>query len=145
MSVVAELAKACRIDDGITRAAYALRKLGATRFSKAALESRAVGLTSANRPIGKRKRRIAVQVEYRISVARLAGGCECEGPGEGKYPLAAGEVILAAAVLSIVLTAPLGAVAIMVTGNRVLQTPTPELDDASQTPLESEPPSEDGI
>ena len=58
---------------------------------------------------------------------------------------AAGEVILAAAVLSIILTAPLGAVAIMVTGNRVLQTATAELDDARQSALESEPHSEDGI
>ena len=57
----------------------------------------------------------------------------------------AGEVILAAAVLSIILTAPLGAVAIMVTGNRVLQTATAELDDARQSALESEPHSEDGI
>ena len=57
----------------------------------------------------------------------------------------AGEVILAAAALSIILTAPLGAVAIMVTGNRVLQTATAELDDARQSALESEPHSEDGI
>jgi solute carrier family 9B (sodium/hydrogen exchanger), member 1/2 len=58
---------------------------------------------------------------------------------------AAGEIILAAAVLSIVLTAPLGAVAIMVTGNRVLQTAPAGWDDARQAALESGPTQDDLI
>ena len=48
-----------------------------------------------------------------------------------------GEVILAVAVLSILLTAPLGAWAIMVTGERTLAVAPPSLSDARDAALES--------
>lgn len=49
-----------------------------------------------------------------------------------------GETILAVAVLSIVLTAPLGAWAINVTGNRVLKVAPPDRHDARDAIHESE-------
>ena len=49
-----------------------------------------------------------------------------------------GEVILAVAVLSIILTAPLGAWAISITGNRILQVAPPEFKDSYQAASESE-------
>jgi len=50
----------------------------------------------------------------------------------------AGEIILAVAVLSIVLTAPLGAWAISVTGDRVLQVALAGIHDARDAVKESE-------
>ncbi|HDZ68935.1 MAG TPA: sodium:proton antiporter [Phycisphaerales bacterium] len=49
-----------------------------------------------------------------------------------------GEVILAVAVLSIILTAPLGAWAISITGNKILQVAPPEFTDSYQAASESE-------
>ncbi len=49
-----------------------------------------------------------------------------------------GEIILAVAVLSIVLTAPLGAWAISVTGERILLVAPPEIHDARDAVIESE-------
>jgi len=54
-----------------------------------------------------------------------------------------GEIILAAAVLSILLTAPIGAWAISVTGNRILKVAPPEFDQPRQAALESKPHAED--
>ena len=53
-----------------------------------------------------------------------------------------GEVILAVAVLSILLTAPLGAWAIVVTGERVLEVAPSSMHDARDAALESEADSE---
>ena len=49
-----------------------------------------------------------------------------------------GEIILAVAVLSIVLTAPLGAWAIAITGERVLQVAPPDFHDARDAIIESD-------
>ncbi len=49
-----------------------------------------------------------------------------------------GEIILAVAVLSILLTAPLGAWAIVVTGERVLEVAPPSVHDARDAVIESE-------
>jgi NhaP-type Na+/H+ or K+/H+ antiporter len=49
-----------------------------------------------------------------------------------------GEIILAVAVLSIVLTAPLGAWAISVTGEKVLKVDPPGFHDARDAVVESE-------
>jgi len=54
-----------------------------------------------------------------------------------------GEIILASAVLSILLTAPIGAWAISVTGNRILTVAPPEFDQPRQAALESKPHTED--
>jgi len=54
-----------------------------------------------------------------------------------------GEIILAAAVLSILLTAPLGAWAISFSGNRILKVAPPEFDGPRQAALESKPHTED--
>lgn len=56
-----------------------------------------------------------------------------------------GEIILASAVLSILLTAPLGAWAIAFTGERVLQEGVPGEDDSRRAALESMPHGEDLI
>lgn len=56
---------------------------------------------------------------------------------------ARGEVILAVAVLSIVLTAPLGAWAIAVTGNRVLKIAPEPVSEAYDAAVESSPDEED--
>ncbi len=57
-------------------------------------------------------------------------------------PTAAGDVILAAAVLSILLTAPLGAIAIIISGNRVLEIAPAGADDALKAARESSPEAE---
>ncbi|MCH7555809.1 MAG: sodium:proton antiporter, partial [Proteobacteria bacterium] len=49
-----------------------------------------------------------------------------------------GEIILAVAVLSILLTAPLGAWAIAITGERVLEVAPPSIHDARDAVIESE-------
>ncbi len=49
-----------------------------------------------------------------------------------------GEVILAVAVLSIVLTAPLGAWVISITGNKILEVAPPDVHDARDAVIESE-------
>ncbi len=49
-----------------------------------------------------------------------------------------GEIILAVAVLSIVLTAPLGAWAIAITGERVLQVAPPDFHDTRDAIIESD-------
>ena len=49
-----------------------------------------------------------------------------------------GEVILAVAVLSIVLTAPLGAWAISITGDKILEVAPPDVHDARDAVIESE-------
>ncbi|MDQ7010395.1 MAG: cation:proton antiporter, partial [Mariprofundaceae bacterium] len=54
-----------------------------------------------------------------------------------------GEIILAAAVLSILLTAPLGAWAISFSGNRILQVASADIDASRQAALESKPHTED--
>jgi NhaP-type Na+/H+ or K+/H+ antiporter len=91
--------------------------------------------------------RLFVVVSYlpKATVQAAIGAAPLVAMQAAGMPTAAGEIILAAAVLSIVLTAPLGAVAIMVTGNRVLQPATAELDDARQSAIESESKSDGGI
>ncbi len=56
-----------------------------------------------------------------------------------------GEVILATAVLSILLTAPIGAWAIAFTGNRVLEVAPSSFDDSRQAAIESQPHAENII
>jgi len=56
-----------------------------------------------------------------------------------------GDVILATAVLSILLTAPLGAWAIVYSGNRILETAATEYDESRTAALESQPHGEEII
>ena len=82
--------------------------------------------------------RLFVVISYlpKATVQAAIGAAPLVAMQAAGMPTAAGEIILAAAVLSIVLTAPLGAVAIMVTGNRVLQPATTESDDGRQSGIE---------
>jgi len=76
-------------------------------------------------------------VQAAIGAAPLAA---MAAAGMGTGP---GEIILAAAVLSILLTAPLGAWAITLSGNHILQVAPPEFDQPRQAALESKPHTED--
>jgi len=84
--------------------------------------------------------RLFVVISYlpKATVQAAIGGAPLAAmvlAGMGTGP---GEVILAVAVLSIVLTAPLGAWAISVTGDRVLTVAPPEIHDARDAVVESE-------
>lgn len=89
------------------------------------------------------KERLFVAVAYtpKATVQAAIGAAPLAAMKAAGMATGPGEVILAVAVLSIVLTAPLGAWAIAFTGNRVLTSDTPEAgDDAYRAALESDPP-----
>ncbi len=84
--------------------------------------------------------RLFVVISYlpKATVQAAIGGAPLAAmilAGMGTGP---GEVILAVAVLSIVLTAPLGAWAISVTGDKILEVAPPGVDDARDAVIESD-------
>ena len=84
--------------------------------------------------------RIFVVITYlpKATVQAAIGGAPLAAMALAGMETGAGEIILAVAVLSIVLTAPLGAWAISVTGDRVLQVALAGIHDARDAVKESE-------
>lgn len=84
--------------------------------------------------------RIFVVITYlpKATVQAAIGGAPLAAMALAGMETGAGEIILAIAVLSIVLTAPLGAWAISVTGDRVLQVALAGIHDARDAVKESE-------
>ena len=84
--------------------------------------------------------RIFVVITYlpKATVQAAIGGAPLAAMALAGMKTGAGEIILAVAVLSIVLTAPLGAWAISVTGDRVLQVALAGIHDARDAVKESE-------
>ena len=84
--------------------------------------------------------RIFVVITYlpKATVQAAIGGAPLAAMALAGMETGAGEIILAVAVLSIVLTAPLGAWAISVTGDRVLQVALVGIHDARDAVKESE-------
>jgi NhaP-type Na+/H+ or K+/H+ antiporter len=84
--------------------------------------------------------RIFVVITYlpKATVQAAIGGAPLAAMALAGMETGAGEIILAVAVLSIVLTAPLGAWAISVTGDRVLQVALAGIHDARDAVTESE-------
>ena len=84
--------------------------------------------------------RIFVVITYlpKATVQAAIGGAPLAAMALAGMETGAGEIILAVAVLSIVLTAPLGAWAISVTGDRVLQVAPAGIHDARDVVKESE-------
>ena len=84
--------------------------------------------------------RIFVVITYlpKATVQAAIGGAPLAAMALAGMETGAGEIILAVAVLSIVLTAPLGAWAISVTGDRVLQVAPAGIHDARDAVKESE-------
>ena len=84
--------------------------------------------------------RIFVVITYlpKATVQAAIGGAPLAAMALAGIETGAGEIILAVAVLSIVLTAPLGAWAISVTGDRVLQVALAGIHDARDAVKESE-------
>ena len=84
--------------------------------------------------------RIFVVITYlpKATVQAAIGGAPLAAMALAEMETGAGEIILAVAVLSIVLTAPLGAWAISVTGDRVLQVALAGIHDARDAVKESE-------
>ena len=87
-----------------------------------------------------KQERMFVVVSYlpKATVQAAIGGAPLAAMVLAGMDTAAGEIILAVAVLSIVLTAPLGAWAISVTGDKVLKVAPPEFHDARDALIESE-------
>ncbi len=84
--------------------------------------------------------RLFVVISYvpKATVQAAIGGAPLAAmvlAGMGTGP---GEIILAVAVLSIVLTAPLGAWAISITGDKILEVASPDVHDARDAVIESE-------
>ncbi len=90
------------------------------------------------------KERLFVAVAYtpKATVQAAIGAAPLAAMAAAGMDTGPGEIILAVAVLSIVLTAPLGAWAIAFTGGRVLTTDTADGDDAYEAALESNPPEQ---
>ncbi len=88
--------------------------------------------------------RLFVVVAYlpKATVQAAIGGAPLAAMRLAGMDTAPGEIILAVAVLSILLTAPLGAWAIVVTGERVLEVAPPSVHDARDAVIESEGDSE---
>ena len=86
------------------------------------------------------KERAFVVISYlpKATVQAAIGGAPLAAMHAAGMDTGPGETILAVAVLSIVLTAPLGAWAISVTGDRVLQVGSPDRHDARDAIRESE-------
>lgn len=84
--------------------------------------------------------RMFVVVAYlpKATVQAAIGGAPLAAMALAGMDSRPGEIILAVAVLSIVLTAPLGAWAISVTGERILLVAPPEIHDARDAVIESE-------
>jgi NhaP-type Na+/H+ or K+/H+ antiporter len=85
--------------------------------------------------------RMFVVISYlpKATVQAAIGGAPLAALALAGMNTDAGEVILAVAVLSIVLTAPLGAWAITITGDRVLQVAPANIHDARDAAVESDP------
>ena len=83
--------------------------------------------------------RLFVVISYlpKATVQAAIGGAPLAAMALAGMETGPGEVILAVAVLSIVLTAPLGALAISVAGERVLEVDSPRFHDARDAVLES--------
>ncbi|HEB79391.1 MAG TPA: sodium:proton antiporter [Rhodospirillales bacterium] len=86
-----------------------------------------------------RGERLFVVISYipKATVQAAIGGGALAALGAAGMDTRPGEIILAVAVLSILLTAPLGALAIAITGERTLKTAPPSFDDAREAALES--------
>ena len=84
--------------------------------------------------------RLFVVISYvpKATVQAAIGGAPLAAMHAAGMASGAGEVILAVAVLSILLTAPLGAWAIAITGERVLEVAPPAIHDARDAAIESE-------
>jgi NhaP-type Na+/H+ or K+/H+ antiporter len=84
--------------------------------------------------------RMFVVISYlpKATVQAAIGGAPLAAMALAGMDTGPGEIILAVAVLSIVLTAPLGAWAISATGERVLQVAPPEIHDARDAVIESD-------
>jgi NhaP-type Na+/H+ or K+/H+ antiporter len=84
--------------------------------------------------------RMFVVISYlpKATVQAAIGGAPLAAMALAGMDTGAGETILAVAVMSIVLTAPLGAWAISVTGDRVLQVAPEVIHDARDAVIESE-------
>ncbi len=91
--------------------------------------------------------RMFVVIAYipKATVQAAIGAAPLAAMAAAGMPTRPGEIILAAAVLSILLTAPLGAWAITLAGNRILKVAPPEYDQPRQAALESGPHGEDII
>lgn len=89
--------------------------------------------------------RMFVVISYipKATVQAAIGAAPLAAMAAAGMATAPGEIILAAAVLSILLTAPLGAWAIAYAGNRILKVAAPEFDDSREAALESRPHAED--
>ena len=84
--------------------------------------------------------RVFVVISYlpKATVQAAIGGGALAAMALAGMDQGPGEIILAVAVLSIVLTAPLGAWAIAITGERVLQVAPPDFHDARDAVIESD-------
>jgi NhaP-type Na+/H+ or K+/H+ antiporter len=84
--------------------------------------------------------RLFVVISYlpKATVQAAIGGAPLAAMRLAGMDTGPGEIILAVAVLSILLTAPLGAWAISITGERVLEVAPPSVHDARDAALESE-------
>lgn len=89
--------------------------------------------------------RVFVVIAYvpKATVQAAIGAAPLAAMAAAGMNTAPGEVILATAVLSILLTAPIGAWAIAVAGRRILKVAQPAFDDACKAALESRPHAED--
>jgi NhaP-type Na+/H+ or K+/H+ antiporter len=84
--------------------------------------------------------RLFVVISYlpKATVQAAIGGAPLAAMALAGMGTGSGEVILAVAVLSIVLTAPLGAWAISITGDKILEVAPPDVHDARDAVIESE-------
>ena len=84
--------------------------------------------------------RLFVVISYlpKATVQAAIGGAPLAAMALAGMGTGPGEVILAVAVLSIVLTAPLGAWAISITGEKILEVAPPDVHDARDAVIESE-------
>ena len=84
--------------------------------------------------------RLFVVISYlpKATVQAAIGGAPLAAMALAGMGTGPGEVILAVAVLSIVLTAPLGAWAISITGDKILEVAPPNVHDARDAVIESE-------
>ena len=84
--------------------------------------------------------RLFVVISYlpKATVQAAIGGAPLAAMALAGMGTGTGEVILAVAVLSIVLTAPLGAWAISITGEKILEVAPPDVHDARDAVIESE-------
>jgi len=89
--------------------------------------------------------RVFVVISYipKATVQAAIGAAPLAAMAAAGMQTAPGEIILAAAVLSILLTAPVGAWAITWSGNRILKVASPAFDASRQAALESKPHTED--